>query len=269
MDGIKASTGVAVSLVLASLLATTASARVWADVYLSDEVTPLPLADPNVPHVYRDIMVGTRLAIFISSDTGGFWNGLIWLSPQDLAVGDVSGRDYSLESRRYEGSCLSALGSHSSVTLRTSSVGSRLDLFAWLDSIAGEWFVLDFEALGVGTCTPGLYAYGPSDPNSSDRSPEDADPPPFEVDLLQVLSFQHVLTRDYDQDHLVNFVDFAILADQWRVADVEEPNAAPALDLNADDWVDARDMALFSEYWLERTQAVAPGSDPNAAVAVP
>lgn len=261
--------GVAVSLVVAGFLASTASARVWADVYLSDEVTPLPLADPNIPDVYRDIMVGTRLAIFISSDAGAFWNGLVWLPSEDGARGSISGRGYNSDSRNHEDSHLIAAGKYALVTEYMDAAGQYLDLLCSWNATPGEWFVFDFDALAVGTCTLGLYAYGPSDPNSSELDPELADPPPFEANLLQVLSFQHVPSRDYDSSTLVDFVDFAMLARQWHGLAVPEPNAPLSHDLNADDWVDARDMALFSEYWLERTQAMAPGADPNVAVAVP
>jgi hypothetical protein len=53
---------------------------VTARVCLADEVPPLAPADPNVPEVYRDIMVGTRLAIFITSDTAKPWRVKFWLS---------------------------------------------------------------------------------------------------------------------------------------------------------------------------------------------
>ncbi|MCJ7729293.1 MAG: hypothetical protein MUO27_05395, partial [Sedimentisphaerales bacterium] len=44
-------------------------------VYFRDSNTPLELADPNVPWVYRDIMVGTRLTIIVDSNASGSWSG--------------------------------------------------------------------------------------------------------------------------------------------------------------------------------------------------
>lgn len=248
------------SLLVAVLQTSAASAKVWARVCLADEVTPLALADPNVPEVYRDIMVGTRLTIFITSDTAEVWDGELWLSQEDWAIGNLSGRGYDPQSRNHIGSCLQAAGTNPAVTMRVNSSGVYYSLRCWRSVIAGDWFVFDYSPIAGGICCIGLYTYG------AGTSPDpryDPDPPAFEADLIQVLSFHHVPSRDFNGDTLVNFVDYASLAGLWGEIFVSEPNAPVAPNLDGDGRVDARDMALFGEYWLERTEAVRPAPDPN------
>jgi hypothetical protein len=259
----------AVLLVFASLFASTASGTVSAQVYLSDEQTPLPLADPNNPEVYRDIMVGTKLTIFISSDTAESWGGQLWLSNQNLIRGQVSGRDYVYDPvrylRNYVGSCLPGAGPIALVTRTRAMEGVYFDLTAAWGAVAGEWFVFDYEAVSAGTCSIGLYSDFLTDVPEDDRNPYEDEPPPLPATLLQVLRFNHVPSRDFSGDTIVNFADFAILADAWRTMTREDPNIPLVMDLNADDRIDVSDMALFSEYWLERTEATSASPDPDAA----
>jgi len=262
----------ALSLVLAAFHASTASAKVWARVCLADEVTPLALADPNVAEVYRDIMVGTRLAIFIKSDTAESWGGQLWLSNQSLSNGEMSGRDYNPlpPLPNYDGSCLPEAGRDARVSKTLAMEGVFFTLGTAWDVAAGDWFVFDYRAVSVGACSIGLYS------NILPGTPEDprdpyiiGAPPPWPVSLLQVLYFNHVPSRDYSGDGIVNFADFALLADGWKEAGLQDPNVAPGLDMNGDARVDVRDLAVFSEYWLGRTNAVRPAPDPNEMDSMP
>ena len=70
-------------LVLAVALTSVAAAKVWVTVYQYDGKTPLAAVDANHPDVYRDIMVGTRLTLVISSDTADKWSGNLELSWDD------------------------------------------------------------------------------------------------------------------------------------------------------------------------------------------
>jgi len=63
-------------LCLAIALAPAALAKVWTTVYGCDGVTPLEAVDPNHPTVYRDIMVGTRLVLVVSSDQDEYWRAV-------------------------------------------------------------------------------------------------------------------------------------------------------------------------------------------------
>ncbi len=262
----------AASLVLAGLLGSTVAAGVSASVYLSDQATPLALADPNVPNVYRDIMVGTRLVIYVTSDTALRWNGALWLSRANMDTGIVSARGDNTDPPffAYEGSCLPAAGTGALVTAAADVSGLSFQLLAFPDAVAGPWFVLDYHAKAAGTCSVGLYSYTPSIDVVTEPNPYDpGDPPPFEADLIQVLSFHHVASRDYHADSLVDFVDFAVLAGLWGETFVSDPNTPMATDLNDDDRIDVHDLSLFCEYWLERTEAVRPEPDPGAADAMP
>jgi hypothetical protein len=256
------------SLVLAGLLTSAASAKVSARVYLADEMTPLALADPNVPEIYRDIMVGTKLTIIISSDIAEDWDGALWLSQENWAKGTLSSRGYDEHSRNYRGSCLPAAGNHPAVSIRVNSSGLKFDLFSGPNAVAGEWFILDYGALNSGVCNIGLYAFS-ADAVPGVVSQELPPPPPFEADLIQVLCFHHVPSRDFNGDTLVNFVDYTCLAGLWGETVVSDPNAVVAPDLNADGRVDVRDIALFSEYWLERTEAVQPAPESDEMDSMP
>ncbi|HPC94651.1 MAG TPA: hypothetical protein PLU87_06915 [Sedimentisphaerales bacterium] len=259
----------ALSLVLVAFHTSSALAKVWARVCLADEVTPLALADPNVPEVYRDIMVGTRLTIFITSDTAERWDGALWLSQENWARGGLSARGYDQQSRNYRGSCLEAAGNLSAVNIRVNSSGLKFDLFCGPTAGAGEWFILDYTSSAVGTCNIGLYAFDVGDNIAINPDPWIDDPPPFEANLIQVLSFRHVPSRDFNGDTLVNFVDYACLAGLWGQSVASEPNAPVAPDLNADGRVDVQDVGLFGEYWLERTEVVRPAPEPAEMDSMP
>ncbi len=256
-------------LAFAGLGASVASAEISAHVYLADEMTPLPLADPNVPDVYRDIMVGTRLTIFISSDAPGGWSGLLWLSGDNMASGSLTGRGYNDPPGGlpgYEGSCLEGAGMYARVQDSHIPRGVGLSLLCTGLATIGDWFVLDYEARGIGACSIGLYSSSaPGDPNGL-RSEYPGPVPEIPFDLIQVVSFNHVVSRDFSGDAVVNFVDFAILANRWM--DAEDVDVPVFRDLDADGVIAFSDIALFSEYWLERTEVlpVASGpTEPNAA----
>lgn len=247
------------SLILVGLLGSTVAAGISAHVFLADEATPLALADPNVPDVYRDIMVGTRLAIVVTSDMASGWGGALWLSRANLDTGIVSARGdnpaYPFFS--YEGSCLPAAGTNALVTAAADASGLSFHLLSSWDAVPGPWFILDYQAKAVGECSVGLYGYAASTDVVTEPNPDDpGDPPPFEAVLIQVLSFQHVVSRDCNADTLVNFADFAVLAGRWRQTFVSDPNETMAVDLNGDDRIDVCDLVLFSDYWLERTDVM-------------
>ena len=111
-----------------------------------------------------------------------------------------------------------------------------------------------YQAKAVGECSVGLHGWAAS--TDRDRPSRILDPPPFEAVLIQVLSFQHVVSRDCNADTLVNFADFAVLAGRWRQTFVSDPNETMAVDLNGDDRIDVCDLVLFSDYWLERTDVM-------------
>lgn len=266
---------ITVSLVLAELLGSTVAARVLARVCLSDEVTPLAAADPNVPDAYRDIMVGTRLAIFVTCDAAMRWSGALWLSRADMGTGDISARGDNpvWPFFSYEDSCLPSAGTNALVTAAMDASGLSFHLLSSWNAVPGPWFVLDYQAKAVGRCHVGLYSYSASTDVVTEPNPDDpynpGDPPPFDANLIQVLYFNHVASRDYHADSIVNFADFAVLAGLWGESLVSDPNTTMPTDLNDDGRIDVHDLSLFCEYWLDRTQAVRPEPEPIVADIMP
>jgi hypothetical protein len=228
--------------------------KVWPAVYRCDEATPLPAADPGQTTLQYQVMVGTELVIVIRSDGPGIvadnhlWSGLLLISWDDWPRGTLSARSYNAQLRTYDGSCRPAAGRPPAavVRYRERPAGVAIDLGVSVTSVAGDWFILDYQAAQVGTCNVALY-----DLNSSDIVP------------IYALSFTHVPARDFNGDGTVDFEDFAVLASHWgSLTDPNSPGAA--CDLNADRRVDVGDLALFSEYWLERTDCRQAGTDPNS-----
>jgi hypothetical protein len=230
------------------ILAPLAMARVWTSVYRCDEVTPLAPIDANHPTVYRDIMVGTHLVIVISSDSNEPWSGSLRLSWDDANEATLSARGFDRESGNYKGSCLEAAGSKALVMeyLDAAGLGFQYSNYA-PDATSGDWFVFDYRAEQTGLVSLGMYEAG-----------LDSDV------LIETFSFTHVASRDFNGDGIVAFEDFALLSKGWDSPVGSDANrAGPGFDLNADGRIDIGDLALFTEYWLERTDCNEPASDPN------
>jgi len=209
-------------------------AQVSTKVCLADGNTPLELADPNVPFVYRPIMVGTHLTIIISSDVDGPWeNGELSLwdanqnygflpgSSQLPAAGDMAMVWYFQEYEEVNGQVHDANGFRFS---------------AGDDAIVGDWFSTDYNAINVGFCSVIFY----------DRTVN------WDIPLYE-MSFTHVRTRDFNDDGIVNFKDLALLGSNWQRTDCLEPDNCSGTDLDADGYVDMSDLKQFAEYWLETT----------------
>lgn len=232
-----------------------ATARVWVSVYQSDGKTPLAAVDANHPNVYRDIMVGTRLTLVLSSDSSEYWIGNLLLSWEDAKYARLSGRGYVLplpDSRirfpNYRDSRLEAAGTKAAVwdvvDSKRIGLGFRSDHTPYISgghpAYPGDWFIVDYYAEQAGSSQVGLYGL------FADKNVP-----------MQTLCFTHVPSRDFNGDTTVNLKDFALLASRWRSA--VDPNSVPeAVDLDADRRVDASDLACFSQYWLLRTDSNEP-----------
>lgn len=226
-------------------------ARVWTTVYHCDEKTLLAVVDPNHPTVYRDIMVGTRLVLVVSSDAAGHWMGSLRLPWDDDPYAALVGRGYSAtlpgstsKVQNYKDSCLPAAGKAARAYPYMGQDVVGLEFLSGPTAVAGDWFVFDYQAHRVGTCDVGLY-----DLYVSRYVP------------IQTFSFTHVPSRDFNGDTRVDFQDLALLASHWGSAGSPDPNTA--FDLDGDARIGCSDLALFSEYWLERQDSRPPGDDPN------
>ena len=210
-------------------------------VFLADGNTPLALVDPNIPHIYRDVMIGTKLIIVVSSDVNEYWGDGYGSDGGSLAI-EEEYRPYGVLSARgpqvgddWSGSHLPAAGTPAAV-YDWYPVG--FDLYTGSHDIeAGNWFVIDYNATDIGNCNVGFYDHRIS-----------WDEPVY------YLCFFNVRTRDFSNDTIVDFHDYTILASYWQETDCNAPDWCGGTDLDTDGSVDANDLMLFCQYWLERTQ---------------
>jgi len=236
-----------ISFIVLLVAAPAAHAEVFTRVCLADGNTPLELADPCIPFVYRPIMVGTRLTIIINSDASDYWNGALTIWDTNQNYGRLYARDYNEETQDWKGSRFPAAGIRASVleflgTQTVDEVDHDTNGFQFCggdnDAIPGDWFIVDYNAIDIGTC-PVLFF---------DWIVEDWEHP------LYQLFFTHVRTRDFDDDGIVNFEDFAVLGLNWRRTGCLEPDNCSGTDLDADGYVGISDLMQFAEYWLEKTR---------------
>ncbi len=194
----------------------------------------------QTPFDGRDIMVGTKLTIIISSDTDGYWGegGGLFIKEGDWDYGILSARDYNDTTLDWEGSRFPAAGNNARVwDWAEDELGLGFMFAGDSNAITGDWFIIDYNALRVGDCTVDFYDF---EKNSSNP--------------VESLSFTHVPSRDFNNDTIADFHDYAILASYWQETDCNAPDWCDGTDLDTDGSVDANDLMLFCQYWLERTQ---------------
>jgi len=228
---------VLVLLVLFLSMVSVAIGDVSTRVCLSDGNTPLPPVDTNFLYVYPDIMVGTKLTIIVSSDTAEYWSGSLAITGEDVNYGVLSARDFNENTFDWEGSRFPAAGTGARVYTWGEMGIYGFDLYGHSSAVAGDWFIIDYNATNIGDCNVGFY----------DHSVSWDDP-------IYYLAFSHVRTRDFNKDTKVDFTDFEVFASHWWETDCSDPNWCAGTDLNIDGYVDANDLALFVDYWLERTE---------------
>jgi len=218
-------------------VSSTAMGQVSANLHRADGITPLEPADPNIPFVYSDIMVGTRLMIIISSAAGGYWGGDLAIAGQDCNYGVLSARDYSETTDDWAGSRLPAAGDRARVWEWQDPEAQGFSLEGHRSALAGDWFVIDYTATDLGICRVGFYDHAIS-----------------WVDPIYYLTFFHVPSRDFNRDAKVDFADFAIFTSHWPGVVCNEPDWCEGIDLDRDRSVSPNDLMLFADYWLERTE---------------
>jgi hypothetical protein len=228
-----------------------AAGEVSTTVYLADGMTPLELADPNIPFIYRDIMIGTKLTIVVSSDAAErSWSGRLQMAGADRDYGVISARDYDDVTLDWEGSHLAAAGVGAGVDRNASSIGTSFSLFADDTPVPGDWFIIDYAATNVGNCRVAFRKFVAEPcPNCGPYNP-----PPVSDVLIHELVFSHVPTRDFIRDAKVDFIDFAVLTSFMGVTDCADLNWCEGTDLDTDGDVDRDDLMLFADYWLESTE---------------
>ena len=224
-----------IPLIITFGMASVAAGEVSTRVCLADGNTPFPSIDPNFPHIYPDIMVGTKLTIIIDSNVAGYWyGGALTIEGMDINRGVLYGRDF--DGLEYPGSCFPDAGAYAAVWA-TVYPGHGFEVFGGEDPNVGDWFIIDYNAIDIGDCNVRFYDY---DVN--------------ETEPIDILVFHHVRTRDFDKNTKVDFADFAMLASYWQEPNCSDPNWCEGTDLDTDGSVDTYDLALFVDYWLEKTE---------------
>ncbi|UCG59832.1 MAG: hypothetical protein JSU70_09985 [Phycisphaerales bacterium] len=239
-------------LILVLSVASVAEAGLSARVCLADGVTPLALADPNVPHVYRDIMVGTKLTIIVSSDSDGSFDSCLFITEEYRNQGVLSARDYNEATGDWSGSRFEAAGEYANVYEHADAVRGGFDLYGHRTAVAGDWFIIDYQATGVGDCGVEFYQY------VDDR------PHPPKMYEICTQSFFHIPTRDFSGDTQVDSGDLAVLAAHWLRTNCVEPDWCRGTDLDMNGALNAKDFTLFADYWLQTTDFHARTRDFNA-----
>jgi len=206
-------------------------------VYLADGNTPLEFSDPNTPFVYKDIMVGTKLTIIVSSDADGYWEGDLAIIGENQNYGLLSARDFNDTTFDWAGSRLPAAGDMAWVWDWQEPGAQGFNLISDFSAVASDWFIIDYTAINVGTCNVGFYDHAIS-----------------WVEPIYYLRFSHVPTRDFNSDTKVDFADFAVFASHWQLTDCNDTDWCMGTDLNTDGKVDGNDLLLFADFWLESTE---------------
>jgi hypothetical protein len=194
-------------------------------------------ADGNTPFDGRDIMVGTRLTIIVSSDANEQWDGGLYITDPYRDYGVLYGRDYNDATMDWEGSRFAAAGEEARIYDWQDDFMSGFDMYGDENAIKGDWYIIDYNAIDIGDCNVGFYDYSVS-----------------YFDPIYCHDFNHVRTRDFDNDTIVNFIDYSIFAFYWGDTDCVDPNWCEGADLDTNGSVDDNDLELFTYYWLERTR---------------
>ena len=113
----------------------------------------------------RDIMVGTNLTIIISSDVDDdYWPCDLAIKGTDRDYGILSARDYNDFTGQYDGSLLEAAGEDAYVFLWHDDF-LEVDGFNYTgEGDAGDWFIVDYNAMDIGDCNVGFYEWFAMDP---------------------------------------------------------------------------------------------------------
>jgi hypothetical protein len=210
-------------------------------------------ADGVTDFDYRDIMVGTKLTIITRSDSNVPWDCGIFVDLDYYLVGELTARGPYIEPNDshpyadWSGSHFPAAGDVADVIDCQDSIhGFGFFCYCGTDPEPNDWYILDYSALDVGDCNLTIYDKQSTEPNFEPNS---------------VISFHHVPTRDFYQptvpdpnvDPIVNFADYAVLADWWQ-QNCGSPGGCDGADLDDSNDVDIEDLRLFCDYWLEKTE---------------
>lgn len=208
-------------------------AEIFTNVFLRDSNTPVQLIDANFPHIYKNIMVGTKLKIIVSSDTSDYWTdgGALAIEETYWPYGYLTA-----------GEPLPAAGINADVfpweeELPPPVIGFILYTAGVDEVYKGDWFRVDYDAVDIGNCSVGFYDF-----YMNWSAP------------IYNLSFNHVPSCDYNNDTIVNFQDFRIFVSHWLEINCQSSGWCEGADLDTNGSVEIEDLMRFCEFWLEKTR---------------
>ncbi len=191
-------------------------------------------ADGNTPFIDHPIMVGTKLTIIVNSDIGDPCACDLAIWDDDCNRGKVEGRDWNEPNLDYQGSHFPAAGEEAIVydwLEDDPNIIRGISMLTGTYPEANDWFIVDYNAIAVGDCNVGFFEN-------------------FSYEPSHEITFHHVPTRDFNQDTIVSFADFAVLASYWQQSCIDDCEGA---DLEPSGFIDPNDLMLFCDYWLEET----------------
>lgn len=188
----------------------------------------------EMPFDFQEIMVGQKLTFIISSDVDEYWSGALFIEEDDRQIGRLGARNSDPNTHDCDESRYPAAGDHAMVIPWTDSYIWGFDMYG-SDSnrLPDDWYIIDYYAEQPGTCQVDFYDY-----NSSWDEPE--------------LSFEFVQlpSCDFNDDEIVNGLDFMRLAEYWLFDDCNDVNDCIPLDLNFDTTINGTDLEMFTNFWL-------------------
>lgn len=231
-----------------------ACGEVSTKVYLRDSNELLVPVEVNIAAQYVDygpIMVGTELAIVTDSNVAEHWSGRLLIEEDYRDYGVLYARGDFFDG--FPESRLEAAGPDAWVMTADDYwedgekwvQGFDLDTSYPPDVNTGDWFIIDYNAIGVGDADVALYWQ------------EWVGEPPFAeyiYGLVHCVQFSQVPTRDFDSDGRVDFNDFSIFAIYWYDSNCDEPGSCQGTNLDNYGIVDLNDLMLFTDFWLEKTK---------------
>lgn len=188
----------------------------------------------------RDIMVGTKLTFIGNANNLDPCDCDFLIPEAQLSYGQLSGRDWNDVTMDYKGSRFPAAGQNA-VVWDDVAPPDGIGMVFYSDPLplaTGDWFIIDYTALGVGDCNVTFY----TKPSTG-----------YPFIPINVYTFHHVPTRDFNADTIVDFADYAILASYWQQG-CSGPGWCDGADLDQSGSVNLYDLAMFCDYWLEATQ---------------
>lgn len=230
--------------ILVGIISAASTAKVTLDIYESDGLT---LFDG------RNIMVGTKLKLIVTSDTNDYWSGGLFIDGSNRDLGILSGSGKDLNTRDYSDCHWENAGPEATVTQWEDSVIRGFGLFAGSNCVPGDWFAIDYTALEPGEPNVGFYEYSVSwdDPND-------------------FVMFNQVPAADFNTDGIVNLLDYSLLSSCWLEDDFTNSSGCQKADLYMNGIIDVNDLILFTDNWLwgspEPNEPIVPAPvepDPN------